>query len=420
MKGLKKRVLALLLVLSVFLGAFHESFWAGQVLVAQAAVREEDAVDQDRLSQVRPAQNGYRELDRLAAERSVPPTEPKPIVASDMQAGAAQTKADILDSAEGWTISQMFSTLKDLASELEKIIPEMGEMAKGLTGVGGLLDLISIVSDVEGMVNPNNESSFWRTVECALLYLDMLMAMLSIANIFLNFIPGGFLVNLLLALLALLIGLLASWVHSEGFEDAHPGFKEWECRIKLPFGINILKPNIYLYYADSGTDLQVRFPHPELLTTTIPDYSGSWEVTNLGDGMLRAEDGREYGYLFYESVSSPGLFQQEEGYRIPASGREEAFRQILDNMGFNAREIHDFVEFWCEKLKPSTDYIMYPQGTPVVDAAMPIEIFPKPSSIERFWFAFREDRGQAFDTPKTALLQREGKNVVIEWGGMVF
>ena len=231
-----------------------------------------------------------------------------------------------------------------------------------------------------------------------------------------------------MASLSFLVGLYAAYLHSGEFEKDMSKLEQWWAelmlklllRSKTPDGVNCLKPNIYLYYDNTGTTIQVQFAQPELLTTSIPDYDTGWSVTNLGNGKLAGEEGSTYDYLFYESVTSKALFQREAGYHISAAEREEAFRDILTAMGFTPAEIDDFVEFWCRRLDDGVDYIMYPQDTATVDLAMPVTVTPEPDHMERIWFVFEQDEGQQAATPETIVLERDDSRTVIEWGGMVF
>ena len=181
-------------------------------------------------------------------------------------------------------------------------------------------------------------------------------------------------------------------------------------------GVGVYKPNIYLYPVDD-TDVDVVFGEPQLLTVTDPPYENGWSVTAAPDGALTHRDG-EYGYLFYESLTDPSLYQRTEGFTIPAEGREEAFREILRQYGLNEQETDDFCEFWCGKLDEGKDYAMYPQLTETIDSTMPVTVSPAPDTALRIWFAFAQG-----ETPKAQgvpePLHREGFTLV-EWGGFFF
>lgn len=189
-------------------------------------------------------------------------------------------------------------------------------------------------------------------------------------------------------------------------------------RIRMSQLENCYKPNIYLY-GEPGTELTVTFEEPELLTKTLPDYDGSWQVV-LGENSCLTVDGADgYEYLFYESLTLAALMQQEEGFVIKADTRTEQFEQILSAYGFNEKEICDFVDFWTEKLSPGRGYVMYPQLTETVDTAMPITVEgAEPDSYYRIWFYFAEYNGQNTEEPIIHPVCHDGLTL-IEWGGII-
>ncbi len=197
-----------------------------------------------------------------------------------------------------------------------------------------------------------------------------------------------------------------------------------------PYGVGVYKPNIYLY-PQQTTALSVAFQLPALLTATIPDYTGIWQVTAAPDGKLTDNKGAEHDFLFYESETQPQLFDYTHAWLVPADQRESLFDTVLTAYGFNAQETQDFVDFWVARLEPGVDYRMYPQLTAAVDVAMPVTILPAPDSCFRLWFAFQPVRPVSVE-PETAgpvpapqpgeplvvPLERRGF-AVVEWGGFI-
>lgn len=179
--------------------------------------------------------------------------------------------------------------------------------------------------------------------------------------------------------------------------------------------VSCYKPNIYLY-PESPTEMSLRFGHPTALSVTDPLYPREgWTVTACPDGTLY-EDGAEYGFLFYEAVTSDRYYQTREGYLIPAEDRAGTFASILEGYGLNEKEISDFNDYWCERLEPGWDYAMYPQLTETVDEAMPLSVSPAPDTILRIWFAFVRNETPAVQAESQALV-RTGVTLV-EWGGL--
>ena len=185
----------------------------------------------------------------------------------------------------------------------------------------------------------------------------------------------------------------------------------------LPALRTAIKPNIYLY-PEETTNISVVFDSPELLLTVIPDYNTGWYAT-VDPNSNMIVDGKEYGYLFYESMTGDYNMQKEYGFKVPVQGRKAFFEYIANYYGFNKQETEDFVTFWCSRLDPKKEYAMYPQLTESIDTYMAVKITPQPESIFRIWFLFYEyDNSQTMGTPKQVIAERKGYTMV-EWGGIV-
>ena len=420
MRKLGKRFVAILVAVALSAGLLYEDFGTRGATVAYAGVytKTNEQVEQQLNSQLNQLLNDL-------STKSAAPTQ-------EIGGNVGGINQSMVESAEGNLTQQYLSLLQSLGEGMEKVIPGGSKVLSGASETAGflgtVLDLKNLAEDLEALTNLSNTNPLYQHMERQALTLDALLAVISIANVFLHFIPGGVAVSVGLASLSFLVGLYAAYLHSGEFEKDMSKLEQWWAelmlklllRSKTPDGVNCLKPNIYLYYDNTGTTIQVQFAQPELLTTSIPDYDTGWSVTNLGNGKLAGEEGSTYDYLFYESVTSKALFQREAGYRISAAEREEAFRDILTAMSFTPAEIEDFVEFWCRRLDDGVDYIMYPQDTATVDLAMPVTVTPEPDHMERIWFVFEQDEGQQAATPETIVLERDDSRTVIEWGGMVF
>ena len=183
-----------------------------------------------------------------------------------------------------------------------------------------------------------------------------------------------------------------------------------------PRGVEVKKPNIYLY-PEAETQITVTFDRPELLTVSDPLYGDGWTVTAHPDGTLE-DAGGKYGFLFYESLADPSIFRLDEGFVVKAEQREQTYRRVLEAYGFNEQEILDFIEYWTDYLEPGVDYVMYPLLTEGVDAEMPVRFSVQPDNIFRLWFGFVRYEGGAVPEPEIVPMDRSGFEAV-EWGGAV-
>ena len=305
-------------------------------------------------------------------------------------------------------------------------VTDISEATKMLSdffgGFSKLLDVATLINDIHDMNNLENQRLLTQIVEYVLVWADLLLLILGVLNLI------GFPWSLILGLI---VALFSDIVKSDWFKDwannsengVLDGAEDWARKLsqqrKTPDNVGALKPNIYIY-SDTPKNVTVTFQKPELLTISIPEYLEQWTVTTGTDGIVTMENGDTYDYLFYESVTQKRLFQTEAGYRIPAAEREETFRKILVEMGFNQKEINDFVEFWVEKLPSGVDYIMYPQETARVDLAMPMNLSVETDAVTRIWFAFESDAGQKVSEPERMTVNRDSDYYVVEWGGMIF
>lgn len=344
-----------------------------------------------------------------------------------------------IEGREG-TVEEWLEDFEDTAGTAAKSASDLGiekvdQLAEqvGLNNIFGKAigicgNTLNIANDIIEIADPQNEEGPARSLERFLLVADIMVALAQIIGVFVAFPPMW---SLLLPVIAVLLAFLLWFVRSNFFNrwlenDRNRGgtFSKildtvffWT---KCPSNVNVYKPNIYIY-ADDQTEVTVTFDDPDLLTATIPDYTGTWKVRTGADGKLYSSDGEAYDFLFYESESDRSLFQTEEGFVIRADERKEEFERILAQYGFNEKEIHDFTEFWCEKLDQDADYMMYPQGTETVDAAMPVQITPEPESIVRMWFAFEkcsEENTANVLTAQITPFDRAGY-ALVEWGGLV-
>lgn len=305
----------------------------------------------------------------------------------------------------------------------------LGAISTGLDIYSVASDGISVFQDIQALGDLQNEHSSIRAAEAAFITADLGLSVVGILSTCgVITIASSAAVPLLVA--GIVAGIGVTILHDEGFanmmnntdnavldildsliEALFPG-------MKTPDGVNCYKPNIYIYN-DSDDVILVKFKAPQLITTSIPEYGGGWTVTSHKDGTLTTEDGSTYGYLFYESLTSKGIFDTKEGFYIEADDREDTFNSILSEYGFNSTEIEDFIQFWNVMLEEDRDYIMYPQYTETVNCAMEIDITPQPDTLVRMWFVFEEYSGQEYETSMIIPFERDGYTI-IEWGGMIF
>jgi hypothetical protein len=170
-------------------------------------------------------------------------------------------------------------------------------------------------------------------------------------------------------------------------------------------------PNLYLY-APAPTAVHVGLGFPsggEVLVSDPPYGEAGWSVTAHPDGWI---DGH-LGYLFYEATV-PGNFQTAEGWSLPGDDLDAAFRDRLEALGLQGREVDDFVDHWTPRLAGAAAVEVYPQDA---DTRVTLDLTPRPDTLRRIWLLVRPvSRARMLPAPAPlAPLRREGL-VAVEWG----
>ena len=118
------------------------------------------------------------------------------------------------------------------------------------------------------------------------------------------------------------------------------------------------KPNIYLYPIEkTQLTVKLKFPKGGKVIKSIPEYRKSWNVSVASNGLINDS----FTYLFYES-SQPDIWQREYGWTINVDELDLFFRKNLNDYGFKAHEIDDFIDYWIPRLKEYDYYLIYPHG----------------------------------------------------------
>lgn len=179
------------------------------------------------------------------------------------------------------------------------------------------------------------------------------------------------------------------------------------------------KPVIYLY-PEEKTDVLVEVEPQGGFTKVEPAYNDGWRVTASPNGSLvNKDDGKTYPYLFWEGRG--GLYEAPEKYWVMKQGEvEKALPKILWQIGLNAQEIHDFMEFWAPRMKDAAYYKIGFHGNAMMDELAPLRVTPAQDSTLRILMDY-----EGLDAPIPAnppvIKHRFERNgfTVVEWGGVL-
>ncbi len=184
------------------------------------------------------------------------------------------------------------------------------------------------------------------------------------------------------------------------------------------------KPIIYLY-PEQTTEVAVKLGHPELLTTTYPEYNNGWRVMAEPSGRLvDTESGRELYALYWEGWRDGAAeSESQDGFVVAREQLVEFLEEKLAILGLNEREADEFIIYWLPRLREAPYSWIRFETRAEIDAYMPLEVTPQPDTVIRVVMQFRlldsADQMKGREQILEPVPVREGFTVV-EWGGTEF
>jgi len=175
------------------------------------------------------------------------------------------------------------------------------------------------------------------------------------------------------------------------------------------------KPVVYLYPTEE-TDFTVKVGAK--ITKSLPEYINNWTGVAYPDGRL-VVNGQNYPNLFWEGLGYGFYPTIDSGTVVENRLVESTLRSQMTEMGLNATEANDFMEYWLPKM-PKTKYVRLTWlGTEEMNRLAPLMVKPNPDSVIRVFLDF-----EGSDTMINIKAQtlphnsREGFTLV-EWGGLL-
>ena len=204
------------------------------------------------------------------------------------------------------------------------------------------------------------------------------------------------------------------------------------------------KPVVYLY-PPKPTEVKVQLLTEVKFNTDIPKYNNGWDVLAQSDGSLKDlqtkftdcekinanKKGSQYARSACRINNYPYLYwagqvygmeypKPTDGWVVKNSNLSAFFNQKLDEIGFNANEKKDFLDYWLSELQAKNGKyykISFLQNREL-NSLIPMSINPKPDSIYRYFMDYDVLTKPISIAPqKLEKIKRNGFTVV-EWGGV--
>lgn len=206
------------------------------------------------------------------------------------------------------------------------------------------------------------------------------------------------------------------------------------------------KPAVY-FYPKEPTEVRLSLDKSIEITHVVPLYDGlkGWRVKAYPDGKLvdlqpeltdckklnynklgmeyakKACENNEYPYLYWEGINKfKPVPTSKEGWVLSKGEIEEFLSNKLDELGFNAVEKKDFLEYWLKRIsliKENKVFIYFLQNE-VLEEYLPEEITPKPDNNNRIYIVVKGVTEGSAEPQHLVKLVRKGFYTV-DWGGIV-
>lgn len=247
-------------------------------------------------------------------------------------------------------------------------------------------------------------------------------------------------------------------------------FKSSRCKnYKCPPPMNGLglKPAIYLYPNGTGNGAIYRKPAVYLYTKTplkvnikldksvlisydAPKYAQNkgWNVLAYPDGKIKdlqpqytncktydkKKLGLEYAkkaclannypYVFWEGkMTKKPIPASKYGWIVKQNDLQSFLNKKLDYIGFNKAEKDEFVRFWVKWLSNEgyNRYFIYFLQTQAVNELAPMQVTPKPTSVNRIYMVAKPVTKKTGSVPAPQKLEKFKRNgfTLVEWGGTI-
>lgn len=181
------------------------------------------------------------------------------------------------------------------------------------------------------------------------------------------------------------------------------------------------KPAIYMY-PEKTTAVNVKLALDGQLTVSNPVYDSQngWSVVADPSGKLVAPlTLSDYPYLYYEA-DLKGVSIPKEGWVIEKSKIKDEVSKIMNEIGFNDKEISDFMAYWLPRLTEKPYYFVTLLPENVINQKERLTFSVTPDTLIRSRFVFEGLDAPVSVKPLTDIQTHSRSGfTVTDWGGTI-
>lgn len=181
----------------------------------------------------------------------------------------------------------------------------------------------------------------------------------------------------------------------------------------------LCKPAIYLY-PEKPTDINVKLNIEGKLTLSKPSYNlnSGWNVKAYPDGTIK-QLSNSYPYLYYEADVT-GVTIPKEGFVFAKDELPKQLKLLLNSIGFNDKEIFDFLAYWQPRLQDKPYYFVTLLPEDLINQKEKLSLSVNPDTVIRTRVIFEGLDGPLTVEPLKNITRHERKGFVLtDWGGTI-
>lgn len=176
------------------------------------------------------------------------------------------------------------------------------------------------------------------------------------------------------------------------------------------------KPIMYIY-PEEELDLTITFDKDVNLIHTYPKYENEWNIHVSSNGNIYDyKTDRNYYALYWDEKD----YQEEnfkDGFVVKGKDISKFFEEKLEILGFNEREVNEFIIYWMPKMEDNEYNLIRFRTTEEINKNMPIHFSVEPDTLIRVIMDYKKlDEYIEVEEQQLTKVERKGFTIV-EWGG---
>ncbi len=176
------------------------------------------------------------------------------------------------------------------------------------------------------------------------------------------------------------------------------------------------KPIMYIY-PEEEIDLNISFTESDKLMHTYPKYKENWNIHVDTDGNIYDYDTKRNYYALYWDEKDNTKENFDEGFVVKGEDISKFFEEKLEILGFNDKEINEFIIYWMPKMEDNKYNLIKFRTTDEINENMPIEFSKNPDTLIRVIMDYKKlDEKIEIKEQELEKQERVGFTIV-EWGG---